>query len=442
MRFFFDTDCECPGSTDLPWFRAKPMPASFLLFVGLVAFCGGCRQQATQPGTVVGSSMAPTFVGSHWTANCDDCSYRFRFANGEGSGWPVNVVCPNCGHVGIAMENADQQSPQKVQIRPAEKLSRWDVVAFQLPDGVQQGIKRIVGLPSENVEVRHGDLFVDGSILRKPLSVQKQLRIPVYDSKYWPASTEKQRLRPVAMPTGWKRTNSQWHFHPFEANRAPDLDWLKYHHWRCFSQNGERDQDFPVEDSYGFNQALARNLHKTDDLFFELNFSVESDSIVGWRYYRGTTCHEFLINPKNRRLQWFVSSGEDLVEPYVVPLGKMNPDHVNIEFSSFDAQVIVAVNGQTVLDRSGSPSYPPVATYPLEIGGGGKGIQIRRLRIWRDVFYFPVSADRAQLRGEPDGYLMLGDNVPMSWDSRHWRQGAIGRDEIIGVVLGESGQQH
>ena len=46
---------------------------------------------------------------------------------------------------------------------------RGDVVVLRMPDrGPELLIKRIIGLPGETIEVRNGDLYVDGRLLTEP----------------------------------------------------------------------------------------------------------------------------------------------------------------------------------------------------------------------------------------------------------------------------------
>ncbi|MEQ8763167.1 MAG: signal peptidase I [Planctomycetota bacterium] len=54
--------------------------------------------------------------------------------------------------------------------------SRWDIIVFQYPlEQTKNYIKRLIGLPSETIEIRDGDIFVDGHIARKPAKVQEVL---------------------------------------------------------------------------------------------------------------------------------------------------------------------------------------------------------------------------------------------------------------------------
>ena len=68
---------------------------------------------------------------------------------------------------------------------------RWDVVVFHYPEAPEQNyIKRLVGLPGEDLQIHGGDLFARpiGSddpfrILRKPLRHLRAMLVPVYDDR-------------------------------------------------------------------------------------------------------------------------------------------------------------------------------------------------------------------------------------------------------------------
>lgn len=52
-------------------------------------------------------------------------------------------------------------------------VNRGDVVVFEAPDdpntdGVKDLVKRVIGLPGETIELRDGQVFVDGSLLEEP----------------------------------------------------------------------------------------------------------------------------------------------------------------------------------------------------------------------------------------------------------------------------------
>ena len=48
-------------------------------------------------------------------------------------------------------------------------IERGDIVVFAAPDTGEDYVKRVIGLPGERIETRHGEILIDGSPL--PLAV-------------------------------------------------------------------------------------------------------------------------------------------------------------------------------------------------------------------------------------------------------------------------------
>lgn len=128
-------------------------------------------------------SMAPTLKGRHKDVVCDECRYPFQTsaseeidsANNRRTGLRVVAgVCPQCGFTQYfgdekpSLKN-DKLAPSYTGDRilvskmtfDQRELARWDVSVFRSPgDPKINFIKRIVGLPNENLRVQYGDLFV------------------------------------------------------------------------------------------------------------------------------------------------------------------------------------------------------------------------------------------------------------------------------------------
>ncbi|MFV2069116.1 MAG: hypothetical protein ACC645_19280, partial [Pirellulales bacterium] len=111
-----------------------------------------------------------------------------------------------------------------------------------------------------------------------------------------------------------------------------------------------------------------------------------------------------------------------------------------IEFSSFDAQIVLAVGGTVCLqvpcESNGAHHnrHPPLA-----LGCRGTSVRVERLEVWRDVYYTRPpeggwGIDRAYRCG-PDEVFVLGDNSPIAYDSRRWPQGGLPRRLLVGRVL-------
>ena len=404
------------------------------MLLSLLSGFNGCQKSDLRSAIVVGGSMAPAIVGEHRRINCPDCGFNFRFDNSPDVPGQRRIVCPNCGCREMKRDDATAAPADRVKVAPSQPVARWDLVAFLMSDGKSAGIKRIVGFPGEQLEIRDGNLFEGGELLRKPWPVQKQVRVPVHDSRFAPASEILPRWRPAKPFSGWDVTTGEPTFHPDDdlTLASGQLDWLMYHHRCCYSHEREKDEDTPIEDSYGFNQSVRRNLNKTDELYFEVNFSAASNARVGWRFNRGQSRHEFVMDVDRSELVINeFNNGDELSSCEIIALAGCESAQFKVEFSSFDDQIVVGINDQLVFQKSTPNPFPIFSKYPLELGAGDDVVRVIRLRIWRDVFYLPKSG-RNQPLIAGSGYICLGDNVPISVDSRHW--GAVDTADVIGVV--------
>jgi hypothetical protein len=257
----------------------------------------------------------------------------------------------------------------------------------------------------------------------------------------------------LSLNSAWTKTATNWAFETNTTNRENDLesrpereehwDWLAYQSWRCCAHAGNRDDLFPIEDIDQFNPDLSRRLNPVDDLFLELDVELSSDSQFGWRCFCGELALEFNLDVPNKQLffncfQTIDSNrSHDAIGLKQIDLDLLGEpfssnDHLIIEMSTFDGQLKLVFNDHVVFEQPLDRSTKAGSSKVLEIGAKRGKVQLNRVRIWRDVFY--ESSNVSSFAIPANSYLLLGDNVAVSVDSRNWNPPCVPADKILGTV--------
>ena len=449
---------------------------TFLLVLVCVMGSLGCKRsphgeqngessaQRFREGKVIGGSMAPHFRGEHFVAQCNGCGSYFE-GDFEQSKMAVSLICPFCGSQNsvTGRRGSDRVS---IEVEP-ESISRWDVVAFQLPNIKQAGIKRVVGLPGESIEIRDGNLWLGGSLIRKTIDEQKCTRILIHDSNKTKSET-----------TLWQPVDSQGARldgagHRFEGGKflldfqgdrqqaqGSPMQWFEFRNRRNYSHKADPDsadeeiEAWPIEDNYGYNQSLLRNLNVVDEIFVSLKLTTSGIHRLGWKYKLGNRSFVFEIDVKTRELTVTSIEGstQKRLGQYDLAESVFESSEIEIEFSTIDKLAIVLLNGiQVAQFELETPAEDRVESKRAAVGlfqlgaavGGGnsenrspKNRSLGHVRIWRDIYYLPAQekAQSQKLVAGSDGFLLLGDNQPVSIDSRHWPDAGVSREQLIGKV--------
>jgi signal peptidase I len=131
------------------------------------------------PVEVHGSSMAPALRGRHIDATCPRCSAISHIGADELSadGW---AACANCGAL-LRTGGLPVVAGDRIWIdRTAFALrgpQRWELIVFQCPnDAARLCVKRVVGLPGEQVGFRDGRVLINGRPVPRPVGIECHIR--------------------------------------------------------------------------------------------------------------------------------------------------------------------------------------------------------------------------------------------------------------------------
>lgn len=386
-----------------------------------------------------GASMAPTLLGLHAELTCDACGVR----------WPVHwqahlrprgpVTCWNCGTqvpIGSALPLAgaavtlisrrdDPRPPlpgELIVIEPPYPTdanrglpgeitrvpgagSGQEATDSPGPDN-RWAVKRVVATAGQQLAHRDGILLVDGRPIAERLEqaaadhpdrVERPRDIPVHDDRHRPGAIPS-RWRPwpgSAPPIAGDATEFRLRARQQNANWEPS-PWLAYHHFAV--HDGLRPD--VIRDDFPSNATEVRALHPVDRVLLSFRLAAAAG---------GTVQVLFRLAGRARTTSRTWQAGAR-----------------NLEFDS-------ARGESSSGDGSGfaAPDSVPIAIRVLT----GEA-EISELVIRRPLQYRIEAADAVKgtwpLRLAQGELYVLGDNVPLSIDSRQF--GPVGSERIVGRI--------
>jgi signal peptidase I len=454
-----------PGHHRLAWRLFTHWSIAVLLAVLIL------RTFVTEAFVVPSGSMAPTLLGWHKRVTCPSCRFPFELGCDEHGRVPATVSCPNCEwadfELGDLPVSAGDRLVVEKHVFASRAPHRWEPIVFRGPmDPNQAYVKRVVGLPGESIQLRQGDVWIDGRLARKTLTEMRALRQIVFDNDYAPSDDEWQPRWIYAVNSAWRSDGSEFYI-PGQAAAAAQsdggsrrgIDWIEYRPWsrvlgddliRARSgYNGDTTTEFldPVRDLIvefeatlmgGDGQVYVRITDGSSyfllrcgppgEVVVERNgMLVRSSRTAGSsrRAAPGQTTPVAGVPPP-------LGSGR-LPEPVDDARAGAGSQRLAIEVALCDGRLCVAIDGQEPFEPYDYEPRAAVASprRPVAIGRSGSAVRLSHLRIYRDVYYTACLDGRAGVgRGVdrpfaigPGEYFVLGDNSPISNDSRFWAAG-------------------
>jgi len=401
--------------------------------------------------SIDGPSMAPHLLGTHFNVTCADCRFLFP-CDAEHLPSDKLAACPNCGYTNNRLDQAQLLPPDRVLIDRWPILwsapQRGTVVAIALPDSSDLAVKRIAALPGERIAIQDGDLFVGGQIIRKTATELHSVRLLVHDNAFLPLPLGEgrgeglktgqnlpPRWRPTIAPSSWQATPTGFRAAPSVISDS--IDWLHYENWKNTADPRSRGIASYVTDNDSYNQGETRRpLNAVTDVFFSCRLRAADQGQLILVATAGDQRFELTIEPRQSAT---LRHGDRTLTTQRLRTN-LSRRFVRLEFGLCDQQILLVIDGRTLIrhpyERPREPQTEPL--HPLAIGTRGLHIEITEPRIWRDIYYLdPQGLSRPWESSAPlasGEYALLGDNQPVSIDSRHWQPAAIPRSAILGHV--------
>ncbi len=328
--------------------------------------------------------------------------------------------------------------PESSRVRTGDRIlvdktsapARWDVFSFRFPkDPSVIYAQRLVGLPGEKLEFAGGEVFIDGKILRKPSGTAEELWIPVHESSapVRGAGAEERGWRPERSPSAWSGGASGWIFDGVAAAAeklvffGPITNRVEYN---ALVENSFRRHESSLSVGDVQIDCTLASWAGEGPLTFE--WERESEAIRARIDGIGTVEIESAEAKSTGKLGFPLSAGLRLV------------------FSLRDGRAAVAADGKDVCSLVVGPESLSVfreklhenKSVRLAIGAARCKFTLTRLTVRRDIWYEEAQSGGAKWAGGmllgPDEYFILGDNPPVSSDSRYF--GPVPRANAHGVV--------
>lgn len=395
----------------------------------------------------------------------------------------MNLTCPNCGYkVPPVIRDNPENDALMPPVHYGDRIlvlkyaylvsdpKRWDVIVFKSPydqaantprpvskpDFQQNYIKRLIGLPGEELMIAAGDIYTRSSesapwtVQTKPRHVQDAVWRLVADNDYQPRGLSRGAYAPYRSP--WVIDGAS----PF----TPDA------RGSTFSYAGQPASTLRFDPT-----ANDRKFALTDWLAFDANdYAYRSDG-------KGNTEPANLSNVSDvqLRLTYHRMTGDGPMRMALTKLGHRftaeflpgsvkllhtKPDGseetlgtapvranipINVMLENVDYRVALCIDGKEAVVSTPQQYAPDVAALvssygsdtampkpTIEISAANQSCSISHLSLWRDIYYMnPRRAQSGEMAwASPENpiklkekeFFVLGDNSALSLDARFWNR--------------------
>lgn len=327
--------------------------------------------------------------------------------------------------------NSDTASGDRIMVTKYyyafSPVERFDVLVFKFPlNQAKNFIKRVVGLPDEDLKIYHGNLYV-----RKPGETKFRIarRTPRTQDSIW-IDPAKETNGYLGKPEDFRRS---WDAGPLPDGRKHAEPVIAEGELSTRENDAERSVQFSYK-SRTLDDAAGKDV---DDVRIAFDFEITSPK--GQVFAEVVNAYgrfEARLDTEGESQLRFHKPGSEKGQPTdIVPLKDVHltmDKRLKLELSIFDGVAYVRVNdGErarlTFIETREDLRENEAPERKIAFGARGVTFRAKNLSLGRDIYYRGRGLDREHAMHEdefthipPQHYLMMGDNVANSHDSRAW----------------------
>lgn len=340
-------------------------------------------------------------------------------------------LCPfNYYHVPLGSDNASGDRIMVTKYYYAfSSIERYDVVVFKFPlNQAKNFIKRVVGLPNEKLRIYHGNLYVQKPGEDKFHIARRTLRT---QDSIW--------IDPAKETNGYLNKfddfHKSWDAGPVAGGGKFADAVVADGELSTQEKAGERSVQFSFRPK-SLDDAAGKDV---DDV--RIVFDLEITSPKGQVYAEVVNAYgrfEARLDTEGESQLRYHKPGSEKGQPTeTVPLKDVHlamDRPMKLELSIFDGTAYVRVNdGERArlnfIETREDVRENEAPDRRIAFGARGVTFKARNLQLGRDIYYRGRGLDRDHVLHEDEvatipahSYMMMGDNVANSHDSRAWVQ--------------------